>query len=119
MSTNNSTSEARMAENEATFRDANEQIQRRARPLDFDERIPFLCECGEPTCQEIIRLTLDEYEGARAESTTFFVVPGHEKAAAPSADVVERSDNYLVIDKDGVAGEIAERRDPRQRASER
>jgi hypothetical protein len=119
MSTNDKTSEARMAENEATFRDANEQIQRRARALDFDERIPFLCECGEPTCQEILRLTLEEYEGARAESTTFFVVPGHEKAGGPSADVVERGANYLVIDKDGVAAEVAERRDPRQQASER
>jgi hypothetical protein len=121
MATNNNSSgsEARMAENEATFRDANEQIQRRARALEFDEAIPFLCECGEPTCQEIIPLTLDEYEAARAESTTFFVVPGHEKVAGPSAEIVDRSGNYLVIDKDGIAAEIAERRDPRQQASER
>jgi hypothetical protein len=110
---------ARMAENEATFRDANEQIQRRARELEFDERVPFLCECGEPGCHEIVRLTLVEYERARAEGARFFVVPGHEVVAGPSVEIVERKDNHLVIQKDGIAAEVAERRDPRQHAAGR
>jgi len=108
-----------MAENEATFRDANEQIQLRARELNFDERVPFICECGEPSCKEIIRLTLEEYEQARAEGTRFFVVPGHEVNAGPGVEIVVRSDDHLVIEKDGVAGEVAERRDPRQQAAGR
>jgi hypothetical protein len=108
--------EARMAENEAIFRDANEQIQSRARELEFDERVPFLCECGEPHCHEILRLTPEEYEDVRRGSTRFVLIPGHEVAAAPSARVVERNPDYVVIEKAGIAGEVAERRDPRQRA---
>jgi hypothetical protein len=105
----------RMAENEATFRDANEQIQRRARELGFEDAVPFLCECGKPECREVLRLRLDEYESVRSEPAHFFVVPGHE-LSEPEGSLVERRDGYVVIEKTGIAGEVAERRDPRQKA---
>jgi hypothetical protein len=108
--------EARMAENEATFRDANEQIMKRAREYEFADRVPFLCECGEPRCHEILRLTLAQYEEVRSAGTTFFLVPGHEVVVDPSATVVNRTEEYVVIEKTGIAGEVAERRDPRQKA---
>ena len=109
-------SEARMAENEATFRDANEQIMKRAREYEFSDRVPFLCECGEPTCREILRLTLEQYEEVRRAGTRFLLVPGHEAVVDPSATIVNRTKEYVVIEKAGIAGEIAERRDPRQKA---
>jgi hypothetical protein len=108
--------EARLAENEATFRDANEQIMKRAREYEFSDRVPFLCECGEPKCREILRLTLEEYEDVRSTGTRFFLVPGHEGVVDPSATIVSRTKEYVVIEKAGIAGEVAERRDPRQKA---
>jgi hypothetical protein len=108
--------EARLAENEATFRDANEQIMKRAREYEFPDRVPFLCECGEPSCHEILRLTLEQYEEVRSAGTRFFLVPGHEAAVDPSATIVNRTKEYVVIEKAGIAGEVAERRDPRQKA---
>jgi hypothetical protein len=103
-----------MAENEAIFRDTNERIERRARELDFSEAVPFLCECGQPECRQLLRLTLDQYEAVRGNGTHFFVVPGHESAVDSAARVVERHDAYLVLEKTGIAGEVASRRDPRQ-----
>jgi hypothetical protein len=108
--------EARLAENEATFRDANEQIMKRAREYEISDRVPFLCECGEPRCQQILRLTLEQYEEVRSEGTRFLLVPGHEAAVDPSATIVNRTEDYVVIEKAGIAGEVAERRDPRQKA---
>jgi hypothetical protein len=112
----NGDTEAWMAENEATFRDANEQIMKRAREYEFSDPVPFLCECGEPSCREILRLTLEEYEDVRSAGTRFFLVPGHEAVVDPSATIVNRTEDYVVIEKAGTAGEVAERRDPRQKA---
>jgi len=103
-----------MAENEATFRDANEQIQARAHELEFQAPVPFLCECGDPDCQDIVKLSLDAYADVRSRSTQFLIAPGHEDAAEPGGRVVSEHENHLVIEKAGVAGEVAERRDPRQ-----
>jgi hypothetical protein len=106
----------RIAANEATFRDANEWIEERARQLDFESPVPFLCECGEPQCREILRLTLSEYEAVRrAGGNRFFVVPGHERVAGASGVVHERNDTFFVVEKVGRAGEVAEERDPRER----
>jgi hypothetical protein len=111
--------EERMAANEATFRDANERIQERARELDFEDPVPFLCECGEPSCRAILRLRLDEYEAIRRDGRRFFVVAEHEETAAAAGHVTERHDDYLVVEKTGRAGEVAEDRDPRQPSARR
>ena len=100
---------ARMAENEAIFRDANEQIGARARELEFEAPVPFLCECGDPACQEIARLSLDEYRDVRRDAVSFLVVPDHVEVATASGSVVETHDGYVVVQKTGVAGDVAER----------
>jgi hypothetical protein len=104
-----------MAENEATFRDANERIHARARELEFPQPVPFLCECGERDCHEIVSLSLDAYAEVRNRPTQFLVSPGHEDFEEPSGRVVAEHDGHLVVEKFGVAGEVAARRDTRQR----
>jgi hypothetical protein len=103
----------KIAENEATFRDANEAIERRAQELEYDARVPFICECGDGSCREITRLSYAEYETVRADPAHFLVVPGHEAAAGSSGVVVERGERFLIVEKVGVAGEVAVDRDPR------
>src|SRR5205823_14851784 len=44
----------RIARNDATFRQANEEIERAAEPLGI-EPIPFLCECADERCTEIVK----------------------------------------------------------------
>ncbi len=105
-----------MAENEAVFRDANEQIESRADELEFEDPIPFLCECGDPACHTIVRLSADDYAAVRRSATWFLVEPGHERVAEPYGEVVSRRDGYVVVEKLGEAGDVAERRNPREHA---
>jgi hypothetical protein len=103
----------RVAVNDATFRLANESIAELAESLDMDGRIPFLCECADRSCTDLLRLTLDEYESIRANPAYFAKVPGHEAAAHGWARVVEEHENFVVVEKVGEAAEIAEELDPR------
>jgi hypothetical protein len=101
----------RAARNEAVFRDANELIERQLSDLSLVEgRSPFVCECDDPSCAEIIRLTLAEYEWVRSSPTRFAIAPGH---TAIAGEIVRRSELYEVVEKQGKAAEIAEERDPR------
>src|SRR5581483_4553752 len=70
-----------------------------------DAVISFVCECADLDCRERIDLTAAEYEHVRAAPTRFVVRPGHER---PSVErVVRRAGHYLVIEKQGEAGEAA------------
>jgi hypothetical protein len=102
-------SEERLAENQATFRSANERIEAAAEDMGLYEPVPFICECSDERCTEIVRLTLTDYEDVRANPRRFFNAPGHERLSvgAGAAVVVERRPSYVLVDKIGVAGEIA------------
>jgi hypothetical protein len=101
----------RAAENEATFRDANEQLEARAAELGMDDRrTPYLCECEDERCMKVIRLRREEYEAVRAHPTRFVVIPGHQEG---DERVVLEADGVTVIEKDGVEGDLVAMRDPR------
>jgi hypothetical protein len=103
----------RIARNDSTFRDANERIDDVAQTID-DYRgtlLPFLCECADLSCTDIVRLTGEEYEEVRRRPTSFLTVPGHEDDEATS--VVEENDRFAVVEKVGSAAEIAVELDPR------
>jgi hypothetical protein len=103
--------EVKRAENEAAFRDANEQIRAAERKLNPPlERVPYLCECDDVRCHEPIRLTADEYERAREDGDTFFIVPGHSS----DGDVTEEHEHYLIVRKEERGGEVVRALDPRK-----
>jgi hypothetical protein len=102
----------RIAENQASFREANELIEAAAHNMGLPGQVPFICECSDPECMEIVRLDLDAYEDVRQHPRRFFAAPGH---AAPSlkagASVVAKEcPGYTLVDKIGRAGEVAEER---------
>jgi hypothetical protein len=105
--------EARIGRNEALFREVNERIQAMQEALAPNEQsAEFICECGDPACAAHIRLTLREYEGVRADPTTFVVVPGHDAQAVEQ--VVERRGRYEIVRKRrGTPAEFAARESPR------
>ena len=82
----------RIARNQATFREANERIRAAAGVYDVATPVPFICECSDPTCSEVVRLELDQYEEIRADSRHFLNVPGHQTAAQGVSAVVEDLD---------------------------
>ena len=106
----------RVARNDATFREANEAIRGRAAHLEAElERVPFICECADLRCTEIVRLTLVEYEAVRADGRHFLMAHGHADGGAEREHtrVVEELPSHVVAEKVGRAAEIAEDLDPR------
>jgi hypothetical protein len=104
--------EQRVARNEALFREVNERIKDVTEDLEFSEEAEFVCECGDESCIQPIRIALDAYEAVRQASTRFVVVPDH---IAPDIErVVLETDHFAVVEK--VAPEavtIVEQEDPR------
>jgi hypothetical protein len=108
----------KLAANQSTFRSANERMQRLAQSHRFDatQRVPFICECADPSCRETVMLSLADYEAVRAHANRFFLVAGHEDAEAAHELILEAEQGYAVVEKVGTAGVEAERLDPRDRA---
>jgi hypothetical protein len=54
----NPMTEERIARNDSIFRDANEQINAKAKEHDTDEDqvVPFICECADEHCIAIVPL---------------------------------------------------------------
>lgn len=98
----------RIAENDAIFREANERIGESALEYGIQTSIPFICECADENCQEIVQLTLAEYRQVRSDPRHFINTPGHEASAHGWAEVIERADGHVTVAKIGRAGDIVE-----------
>jgi len=103
--------ERRLAANEAVFREVNEAIERGHWPGEEDARGAFRCECARLDCSKLVSLTPRKYEHIRSNSRHFVVRPGHENAELET--VVERTADYVVVEKLGDAAREAEATDPR------
>ena len=110
----NSMTEECIARNDSIFRDANEQINAKAKQYDMDEgqAVPFICECADEHCTTIVPLSRSEYEGVRTDSRQFFTAFGHERFEG-LVEVVSTNHNHLVVRKAGRTGEIAASLDKR------
>ena len=100
-------------QNEALFRQVNERIEDMGAALTPDDvPMEFLCECDDPDCVEKVSATRAEYEAIRAVATQFVVLPGHED---PDIEhVVQQTERFLVVEKEGQAAHDAEESNPRE-----
>jgi hypothetical protein len=95
-----STREERIRTNNDRFRGANEAIHEQAERLGAEmDQLPFLCECPNEDCVEILRLTRDEYTDIRKDENRYMTAVGHEDREKPVGEVVERTEKYVVIVK--------------------
>jgi hypothetical protein len=101
----------RLAKNESLFRELNESISGLAVKLGGTEPFEFICECSTSGCFERLSLTLAEYERIRQDGTHFLVADGHEDIEIEQ--VIHTNAEFVVVEKDGVAGLVAEETDPR------
>ena len=100
---------ARIAENEVAFRTANESLRSVFEHADaFEDRFPFLCECGDSRCTVLVMMPLDAYAELREYGDRFVISPGHKQL--DSELILDETDEYQVIEKTGAAGEIARAR---------
>jgi hypothetical protein len=106
----------RVAANEATFRELNEQLEamnQAIASITKDQRFLIVCECADLTCVERFNVELPLYERVRSDSALFLVVTGH---VLPEIEtVVERHGEFEVLRKNaGEPERIAQETDPRR-----
>jgi hypothetical protein len=99
--------------NEAVFREVNERIEDVAQTFGLGgQQLDLVCECGDGSCTQQLRMTGEEYERMRKDPTLFAVYPGHD--APEVEDVVGKHEGYDVVRKhEGEPAEIAKSTDPR------
>jgi hypothetical protein len=110
----------RAGKNQSLFREVNERIEQLAEGnqsifegLQRSRTIDLACECMDESCAERVTMTLSEYEQVRADSNSFFVLPGHN---VPDVEEIVREETaYVVVSKLGVGAAVAEKLDPRKR----
>ena len=104
--------ERQVAENEVRFRALNERLEEQAGTWQgLEGQLSVVCECGDEDCTAGIQLSVREYEAVRAVETHFVLIRGHERAEVE--DVVDGTENWLVVRKRGEAAKIAAGTDPR------
>jgi hypothetical protein len=107
-----SSREERVARNESTTRDINEEIEQAHEAAPVEGPVRVLCECGREECDRLIAMTLAEYESVRADPRRFAVVRDH--VLAEVEQVVAETDRYTVVAKrEGTPAAVAVEEDPR------
>jgi hypothetical protein len=103
----------RVSANESLFREVNERLRELGDAFSMvTEEAEFVCECGDASCTEQIRMPVQEYERIRSDPKRFFVVSGHERLDYEK--VVSEHAGFVVVEKlpGGPAG-LAISDDPR------
>jgi hypothetical protein len=92
---------ARAGRNTAAFRRVNDEIATvaAAQGLDDGRAVPFICECSDPGCSEVLPLALAEYRDIRADPRRFVHAPGHEGTVVGSVRLVEEHPLYVVVER--------------------
>ena len=98
-------SPARAAQNEDLFRSVNERIVELGETFAHVERLELVCECSDEACLAKFDASTTEYRSIRAVATRFVVVPGHVDPAIER--VLFENDRYTIVEKTGLAGEVA------------
>ena len=101
----------RVAVNEAALRQVNEAIERGEWPAEEGQRVAFRCECARLGCDQVIELTIGDYERVRSHPRRFVLVQGHEVAAEDT--LLESGAGWVVVEKRAHAGAVAGATDPR------
>lgn len=103
---------ARIARNEAAFRETNEQIDALNEAGAKLPEIPVVCECGSDDCVVVLTVDSQKYEEVRGRPDRFLVKAGHEIPDVES--VVQRLGDSVVVEKHvGVPQQMAEATDTR------
>jgi hypothetical protein len=96
------------------YRAVNRELERVAEAEGDgpSDELELICECGRPSCEATIALTIAEYDDVHRQRDRFAVAPGHEDAAIER--IVRRMDNVVVVDKFGEAEALAEAEEKRE-----
>ena len=99
--------EIRAARNQSLFRAVNEKMRELNDAFTHaTETFVIACECADRNCVEMLDIEPAAYGAVRAEPRHFAVLPGH---VYPDVETLVREhDGYVVVEKQALAGELAE-----------
>ena len=89
----------RVASNEALFAEANDAIAAFAGSLPPRALVPFLCECPDARCTEVVELSLGEYAVVRLYADRFVVATQCSSGELAGTVIVETTDRYRLVDR--------------------
>lgn len=89
--------EERAAQNEATARQINEQLDNAHDDGPDSRRLPMVCECANSACEQAISISPDEHRRLREGGRQFAVLPEH--VIADVEQIVYETDRYVVVKK--------------------
>jgi hypothetical protein len=107
--------DASLAQNEISFRAANERRTHAHDRLTPPKQVEVVCECSDRACARTLTMPFAEYEWLRQNPWRFVVLPGHEAPAVES--VAEWCDGYVIVEKHAESRLQVETADPRLRSS--
>jgi hypothetical protein len=99
--------EVRAARNQSLFRLVNERMRELNEAFSaVADTFAIACECADTMCIATLEIARDAYLGVRKEPRRFLVAAGH---IYPDVEiVVSEHDSYVVVEKLGAAGVLAE-----------
>jgi len=102
-------SAARVARNEHLFREVNERILELEESFGERPLASFVCECSQVSCTSRLEASLEEYRTVRTDPRHFIVRADH--VDRDHERIVRETERFVVVEKLGLAGEIAEEED--------
>jgi hypothetical protein len=93
------------------FREVNERVKEVNE--GFSLVLPlgdWICECANDTCVERIHLSATEYEAVRRDQARFLVAPAAEHVWLEVEQVIERNDDYWIVET--IGNTVSARLDP-------
>jgi hypothetical protein len=102
----------RVAKNEASHRELNEQIEDSYESHSVDWHMDIVCECGTRDCDVFLKVTKAEYEEVRSDPRQFLIFREHLNLDAD--EIVSEGHRFTVVAKrEGTPARIARETDPR------
>jgi hypothetical protein len=102
----------RLARNEASAREINEQIEEAHGDRSPVRYLRVVCECGLEACERVIAVTAGEYEQVRSDPVQFLIVREH--LIEELERIVRETERFVVVAKrEGAPAQTAEQNDPR------
>lgn len=101
----------RLALHESIERDLNASTANWRSSASEEAMHLLWCECSEPLCGALLKVSKHEWDAVRADPHRFFVAPGHVDHRI--GETVEEGERFWVVEKtDSIARNVTERTDP-------
>ena len=87
----------RLAENQRTFRRANERLEELVEDRSDGYNLPFLCECADKSCLGRVELTASDYYAIHLDRSQYIILDDH--LTIRGERLVEQVDGFQIVSK--------------------